>query len=159
MSRKVAFKVRGLGALALSVFLIAFSTGGGQAAKQLAHQIMLIREEGSAAVVPGTQTVRPGDTVEFIALGDDFTMYLTHKEFFSLDKNTLEVIDKGSLTIEIMAAQLAAAPAEPGPEQDAYWRDLGLPMKVPYAAYSMKAHSFAEGHSTPVLLIEPPNGD
>jgi plastocyanin len=159
MRGRILFRVPGLLALALSVFLVAFVPGQESAPKQLAHQIMLIQEGGTAVVVPATQTVRPGDTVEFMAMGDDLTVFLAYKEFFGEERNTFEVLDGGSYTIKIMADQLKGAPSEPGPERDAYWKGLGLPRMVHYAAYSMEAHGFAVGHSSPVLLIEPPNGD
>ena len=159
MGGKAAFKVVGLVALVLSVLLIASVTGQVPVPVQVEHQIMLIQEDGNAIVVPATQAVRPGDRVIFMAMGDDLTVFLAYKEFFGEDKNTFEVLDGKSYAMDIMADQLRSAPADPGPERDAYWKGLGLPRKVYYAAYSMKAHSFAEGHSSPVLLIEPPNGD
>jgi hypothetical protein len=146
-------------ALTLGAFLIAPATGQEPMPVPVEHQIMLIQEGGDAIVVPATQVVRPGDTVKLMAIGDDLTVFLAYKEFFGVDRNTFEVLDGESFTIKIMEDQLRSAPTDPGPDRDAYWKGLGLPRRVHYAAYSMKAHSFAEGHSSPVLLIEPPNGD
>ncbi|MGD9141442.1 MAG: hypothetical protein PVJ42_07870 [bacterium] len=151
--------ILGLVALTLWVVLIAPAAGQVPVTVPMEHEIMLIQEDGNAVVVPATQVVRPGDTVKLMAIGDDVTVFFAYKDFFGLDKNTLEVIDGESFTIEIMADQVKSAPADPGPERDAYWKGLGLPRKVHYAAYSMKAHSFAEGHSSPILLIEPPDGE
>jgi hypothetical protein len=159
MRGKITFRVLGLIALVLPVLLIAPATGQTPETMSIEHEIMLIQMEGNAVVVPASQTVRPGDTVKLMAMGDDLTVFLAYKEFFGEDKNTFDVIDGKSYTIEIMADQLRAAPAERGPEWDAYWKGLGLPRKVHYAAYSMKAHGFAAGHSSPVLMIEPPNGE
>lgn len=159
MRRRITLKLLGLVALTLLVALFASATGQEPATMPIEYQIMLIQEDGEAVVVPATQVVRPGDTVKLMAIGDDLTVFFAYKDFFGLDKNTIELLDGESFTIQIMADQLKSAPADPGPDRDAYWRGLGLPRKFHYAAYSLKAHSFAEGHSSPILLVEPPNGE
>lgn len=159
MRGRTALKVVGLVALVLWISPIAPATGQAPVTMPIEHQIMLIQEGGHAIVVPAIQVVRPGDTVKLMAVGDDLTVFLAYKEFFGVDKNTFEVLDGQSFIIKIMEDQLGSAPVDPGPDRDAYWKGLGLPREVHYAAYSMKAHSFAEGHSSPILLIEPPNGE
>jgi hypothetical protein len=159
MQGRSAFRVICPVALVLSVLFTASVTGQVPMPVQVEHQIMLIQQDGNAVVVPATQVVHPGDRVIFMAMGDDLTMFLAYKEFFGEDKNTFEVLDGKTYAVDIMADQLRDAPTDPGPERDAYWKGLGLPRKVHYAAYSMKAHSFAVGHSSPILLIEPPNGE
>ena len=159
MRTRATLKVLGFVALTICVLLIAPVAGQDPATMPIEYQIMIIHEDGTAVVVPATQVVRPGDTVKLMAIGDDLTVFFAYKDFFDLDKNTLEVLDGESFTFVIMADQLKSAPADPGPDRDAYWKGLGLPRMIHYAAYSMKAHSFAEGHSSPILLIEPPNGE
>jgi plastocyanin len=123
------------------------------------HQVMLIHEEGKSVVVPATVKVEPGDTVEFIVLGDSVAVFFPHRDFFDQGQNTFEAGEKTRGKLEVMHKQLGAAPPDRGEAWQEYWKDLGLPRELHYAVYSYRAHDFAEGHSSPVMLIEPPEDD
>lgn len=128
------------------------------------HEVMIIHDRTSV-VVPGLLKVRAGDTVRLITVGTSARVYMLYKEAFSqngvvLRSNLLEIDRGDTLILNIMHEEYRGAPWGKSQEEwDDYWEGEGLPLTVPYAVRSIEADAFAEGCSTPVIIIEPPGDD
>ena len=99
------------------------------------HKVLIVGHKAGRVVVPGRLVVKHGDYVEFNALNEDVTIFIP---------NTGILAD---LVLEISATKSKARQVlEDAPVGE-----------HPYAVFcGGEARNFAEGNSSPVIIIEPP---
>jgi hypothetical protein len=125
--------------------------------------VVIMSYRGKNVVWPPYVVVKPGEDIIFKTVGTSAKVFLAKPEAFNsvkatgLDAGTVgQTITVGTHGVRIRVkgepSFASAAAAVEG--------SLNLPYGVyPYAAYCGTPNDFAEGNSSPVILIEPPDPD
>jgi hypothetical protein len=116
---------------------------------------------GKSVVWPPVLVVKPGEEIQFKAVGTSATVFLPKPDAFrDVDAlgapaaPTRSVVAVGAQGVKIkvkgqaataLGASAASAAGSPAP---------GI---YPYAVYCKASNDFAEGNSSPVMIIEPPD--
>jgi len=93
------------------------------------HKVLILCK--SNKVVPGLLQVQPGDDVTFKALNGDVKIWFPVKSLFGVDAVQLKQKVPQTLTVQKVGSD-----------------------EYPYSAYCQTTGTFAEGGSSPIIIIE-----
>jgi hypothetical protein len=118
---------------------------------------------GKNVVWPPYVFVQPGEVVVFKPVNTEGTVYLPRPEIFEVASAAQVASTAGGIKLRLggssgvasiriksqVSAAAGAAPLAASPAPGVY----------PYSVYCKNANDFAEGNSSPVMIIEPPEDD
>jgi plastocyanin len=131
--------------------------------------VRIVRRKEGRFVVPAYVVANPGDTIEFKIMGHDATATVFIPDAVVSDgkKRVYDVAPGNPAYVEVMVGELrkiqdARSKGDMTEKQaKQHWKDIGVPGEFPYAVYCHDVRDFAEGGSSPVMIVEdngrPPN--
>jgi hypothetical protein len=126
--------------------------------------VRIINTGGKNIVWPPCVVLTPGDDLEIYAVNTDATVTVPMPAWFdNLDADFETNTEKG-VSFRLNKGKSKKfkvrkkADLEKLPGGKALAKKHGLPKTFPYAVYCDEGNDFAVGFSSPVMLIEPPNG-
>jgi hypothetical protein len=102
------------------------------------HDLKIESKNGISYIVPGKIEVKRGDSLRFSAVNTDITLFMPYKEI-------LELSDGQNV-------QLHSIPADH--DSMLYIRKDCSPGTYTYGVFCFRNDDFAEGHSSPQMIVE-----
>lgn len=131
--------------------------------------VRIVRRKEGRFVVPAYVVASPGDTIEFRIMGHDAaaTVFIPEAVVSGGQKRVYDVEAGKPAHVEVMRDVLEEIQGKRSrgemTEKDVkkHWKSIGVPGEFPYAVYCHDVRDFAEGGSSPVMIVEddgrPPN--
>ncbi len=134
-------------------------------------EVRIISFAGRNVVWPPYVVVKQGETVTFIAVNTEATVFLPKPELFELAETAgpgvgeakimgravLKVKDK-PVSVKVRSKPHRSHPnAGIGQAGAGRLESFPIPGIYPYAVYCENGNDFAEGNTSPIMIIEPPD--
>ncbi|MFZ1947034.1 MAG: hypothetical protein WAW06_05770 [bacterium] len=126
--------------------------------------VLIVSHGGKNLVWPPIVTVKPGETVIFKVVNTTAKVYFPECELFE-ETGTANLQGVGTGVVVALGAsggklkvKSEQALEAVGSAASAVAGGPRFPRAYPYAVYCSCGGDFAEGHSSPIMIVEPPDG-
>ena len=133
-------------------------------------EVRIISHGRKNIVWPPCVVVRQGETLTFKAINTEATVFLPKPELFEFEGNPRPSAGEGmaasrgvfkvkdrpvAVKVKLRSAPAGVAPGGKEPAEDVRVA-CSLPTIYPYAVYCENGNDFAQGNSSPIMILEPP---
>ncbi len=135
-------------------------------------EVRIISYRGRNVVWPPYVIVKLGETIVFKAVNTEATVFLPKPELFEFENDTGQKGEKGAparkgvvkvkdkpVSVKVrrkpQSRKLAEGHDQATPVEKSY--EPSVPGIYPYAVYCKTGNDFAEGNTSPIMIIEPPD--
>lgn len=124
--------------------------------------VVIMSYGGKTMVWPPCVVVRPGEEVVFKCLNTPAAVFLPKPEIFTVGAALASTSTAAGVTMSLSSNQAVGKLKVKGETisvggKTTYAPGSAAPGVYPYSAYCKSPNDFAEGNSSPVIIIEPPD--